>query len=312
MIGWIESARKWQEMWSEETNDWFYFNAETGESFWEPTRGGYKKVDGRLVLSNGAVVKDPAAKKDGDEDEYPTDICSECNERFSIRACKECGDNFCTPCYKILHASGTRQNHTYSQLGPLDCSECERNLAERWCVTCDEGHCDLCWRKLHSKSKRRFHPFCKVFPGGRVGTVMTTIDGQEVSNSSYDATYAQQRSDNWPATEGFGEEIVEYTGEKDPWIQATDDQGYEYYFNESTGISQYENPYETAIEEYDPNQSQNYDDPPILALEDSNRDNSQLLALTDGNDWEEAYDDDGYKYFYNSVTNISQYEDPNV
>jgi hypothetical protein len=77
-------------------------------------------------------------------------------------------------------------------------------------------------------------------------------------------------------------------------------------------MSQYENPYETAIEEYDPNQSQNYDDPSILALEDDNRNNSQLLALKDGNDWEEAYDDDGYKYFYNSVTSISQYEDPNV
>jgi hypothetical protein len=133
---------------------------------------------------------------------------------------------------------------------------------------------------------------------------MTTIDGQEVCNSSYDATYAQRRLDNWPVTEGFGEEIVEYSGDKDPWIQATDDQGYEYYFNETTGISQYENPYEMAIEEYDPNKIQNYDDPSI----ENSIDDSQQLALEDGSDWKEAYDDDGNVYFYNSMTGISQYE----
>ena len=152
-----------------------------GDSYWEPTTEGYKKSDGQLVLTSGALIKDPSTLTvEENEERFPKDICTECSERFAIRSCKECGDNYCTPCFKSSHGAGTRRNHSYTMIGPVDCTECEMQLAVRWCVTCDESHCDMCWRKLHSKSKRRFHPFCKVYPGGRIGIKMTTIDGEEV------------------------------------------------------------------------------------------------------------------------------------
>jgi hypothetical protein len=34
-------------------------------------------------------------------------LCSECCSRVAIRACNECGDKFCTKCYKFLHSTGT-------------------------------------------------------------------------------------------------------------------------------------------------------------------------------------------------------------
>jgi len=33
-------------------------------------------------------------------------LCSECSERIAIRDCNECGDKFCTKCYKALHTTG--------------------------------------------------------------------------------------------------------------------------------------------------------------------------------------------------------------
>jgi hypothetical protein len=35
-------------------------------------------------------------------------LCSECCSRVAIRACNECGDKFCTKCYKFLHSTGTK------------------------------------------------------------------------------------------------------------------------------------------------------------------------------------------------------------
>lgn len=63
-----------------------------------------------------------------DENNFPKDLCSECNERYSIKKCHQCDDDFCTPCYKVLHKTGTRANHTFDNLGPIDCSECEMLL----------------------------------------------------------------------------------------------------------------------------------------------------------------------------------------
>ena len=156
----------------------------TGESYWEPTQAGYKTSDGKLILANGDIITDSNNNNSNDDDEnelLPIDICSDCNNRYSIRSCNECGDTYCTTCYKSSHLVGSRRNHTYVLLGPVDCIECEERLAQKWCLTCGESHCKVCWEKLHSKDKRRFHPFCIIYPNGRIGTKMMTNDGQEVS-----------------------------------------------------------------------------------------------------------------------------------
>lgn len=196
---WIAMAKRWQEMWSDDTQTWFYFNAETNEALWEPSRDGYIKADGMLVLCNGDIVEDPNAPT-LDENGQPivnfvnpeltekkkvkkvllSKLCSECSENVAIRKCHECGDQFCTKCYKATHNIGARRNHTFVAIGPKSCDDCECLLAERFCVSCDENFCDKCWRKLHSHGKRVFHPYCEISPEGRVDTRIFTMDGDQV------------------------------------------------------------------------------------------------------------------------------------
>lgn len=251
---WILVASKWKEMWAEDSATWFYYNEETREAHWEPLACGYVKSDGMIVLPNGKIVEppDPHAKKnDG--------VCIECAERTAIRKCHECDDCFCVPCYKQTHATGGRKKHNWEALGPLECSDCETNLAERWCVSCDEAFCDDCWRKVHSKGKRRFHPFSEVFSDGNIDSRIFTIDGEQVYN--YDASYAQHRQDDSVAREyeqpidsylkvdqqaGYEEydEDAQQQAVKEEWTVYQDDNGYDYYYNNYTGLSQYENPYQ--------------------------------------------------------------------
>jgi hypothetical protein len=189
---WVAVARSVQELWSEESNCWFYYNSQSGEALWEPPREGYTKSDGKLVIFTGAIIDDPRQKRlniygEEEEDEDAEakahqNFCSECNSRFAIKSCQECCDQFCTICYKATHATGTRRNHHTVETGLRDCSECEALLAERWCVACDEAFCDSCWRKVHSRGNRRFHPFKEVTPEGRVQARIFTLDGSEVSN----------------------------------------------------------------------------------------------------------------------------------
>lgn len=184
---WIRDARLWQEMWSDDSASWFYFNAGTGVALWEPSKSGYTKSDGMLVLTSGEIIEDPLVNLEENsevdavrEQKKQNRLCSECAQRVAIRNCSECGDKFCTKCYKATHATGARRKHNFTATGPLDCTECELVLAERWCVSCDEAYCDSCWRKVHSRGKRRFHPFSEVSDEGRIDSRIYTIDGEEV------------------------------------------------------------------------------------------------------------------------------------
>mmetsp|Transcript_16245 Transcript_16245/g.22391 ORF Transcript_16245/g.22391 Transcript_16245/m.22391 type:complete len:1095 (-) Transcript_16245:171-3455(-) len=277
---WISSARNWQEMWSEDSQMWYYTNLQTEETLWEPSSDGYTKYDGMLVLASGQIIEDPAKKKKAattttrvnvfgdpieevvEEQEEPeplTDkqlkrLCSECVLRVAIRQCVECGDRFCTKCYKATHATGSRRRHTYTAVGPLDCTECELLLAERFCVSCDESFCDGCWRKVHSRGKRLFHPFCEVSPEGRVDSRIFTMDGQQVSG--YSATYPQERLEGdrqlrqaQAATVAVYEppqeeqQLVAADEALPEWSEYFDDQGYSYWYNNYSGVSQYESPW---------------------------------------------------------------------
>jgi hypothetical protein len=55
----VLKARMWKEMWSEDANEYFYYQAETEESIWEPLPTGYTRHDGRLILQSGECVIDP-------------------------------------------------------------------------------------------------------------------------------------------------------------------------------------------------------------------------------------------------------------
>ena len=279
---WLTNARAVVETWSEDANTWFYLNQDTGDATWEPPSEGYTKSDGQLVLANGTIIDDPQDdEQENEEDEANKreKFCVECTTRVAIRYCNECTDQFCTKCYKDTHALGARKNHTYTALGPLDCTECEQALAERWCVACDEAFCDLCWRKVHGHGNRRFHPFSEVSADGSINTRISTMDGEEVLDyqpthalqmgaassqaSSYNGDWDGVPTDsydqaggyydeegNWietPAIDNGGWETAGPTaggeGEQQEWVEAYDEEGNVYYYNNYTGVSQYESPY---------------------------------------------------------------------
>lgn len=284
---WIEDARKWQEMWSDEGGCWFYLNIETGVSQWEPSKEGYIKADLRLVLANGEIIEDPGQV--GKTKKGEVKRCSECTERVAIRHCNECGDLFCTKCYKACHLTGNRKKHTWVATGPKDCSECEMKLAERMCVPCDEGFCDPCWRKVHSKGKRRFHPYSDVNEDGEVGSQIFTIGGEQVTD--YDASYAQKRleseKETLSATALMNSGLLSSTWTGGGEIEATTD-GADLGYDPSTSD------YATTAA-------------PYAASPDS-----AAVGYTEPaeGEWTQCWDDNGYSYWYNNFTGTSQYEDP--
>jgi hypothetical protein len=279
----------------------------------------------------------------------PKDMCAECGERYAIRACKECGDNYCTPCYKHAHSTGTRKKHTYTPLGPVDCGECENVLAERWCVTCDEAHCDGCWRKLHGRGKRRHHPFCKVWPGGRIGHEMMTIDGNVVADASYDPTFLQRRQDQEQAAQAapaleYNYAYPEPEPEPEPYYsnQLEDGSATASWPDGGGGDGTYDagaaDAWQTA---YDEEVRARPLDPKCLLLLDTHFPRCVTHSFVQGNvyyynavtgvsqyedpasqdpnaqhmksmleQWAQAYDEEGASYWYNSTTGVSQYENP--
>lgn len=246
----LEDARTWKEMWSEDSEAWFYLNGVTGEDLWQPPTTGYTKNDGTLVLATGAIIEDPAVTEANELERKKNSetLCCECEERAAIKYCNQCGDKYCTPCFRTSHSTGTRRNHVPEALGPIDCSECELVLCVRWCVSCDEAYCDGCWRKVHSRGKRRFHPFCEVTSKGRIDPRQLTMDGSQVEG--HDPTYAQQMVD---AEEHQGEydaanaEFQQYSAEQQDaaaqWETYQDDQGNDYYYNTTTGETTYDYPF---------------------------------------------------------------------
>lgn len=279
----VVNAMAWKEMWAEDTGSWFYFNDQTEEALWEPPAGGYKKNDGQLVLESGEIIDEPdmtGKKKRAAGEEH---LCVECVKRVAIRACEECGDGFCTKCYKTTHASGSRKQHTWKPAGPIDCTECEEELAERWCVSCDEAYCDNCWRKVHSKGKRRFHPFSQVQEDGHIDNRIFTIDGEQVSN--YDASYAQNRHEDDKQTESNLDAEVQdlYSSMdiQDVVEESNEDFMQEQYNNSTTSAGTFE-----------------------FAEDDADASTEE--------EWTQYNDDDGNAYWYNNYTEVSQYEDPYV
>jgi hypothetical protein len=76
-------------------------------------RHAYSHID---LLQQKRLNEDGEEIDSDAEDQEPTAVvpdkkknsrlCSECCSRVAIRACNECGDKFCTKCYKFLHSTG--------------------------------------------------------------------------------------------------------------------------------------------------------------------------------------------------------------
>lgn len=97
----------------------------------------------------------------------------------------------------------------------------------------------------------------------------------------------------------------------DTWETAYDGEGTIYWYNSVTGVSQYEDPStgNIPIEDDEHNQIQDYGAPTYTTNSNSHN-NQDDGGGPETHEWQQAYDEDGNVYYYNSVSGISQYESP--
>eukprot|EP00968_Pinguiococcus_pyrenoidosus_P000752 scaffold47_cov258-Pinguiococcus_pyrenoidosus.AAC.79 len=366
---WIDNARQVQEAWDDASASWYYYSEPTGESSSEPPHTGYAKYDGRLVLANGEVIDDP---------------------------------------YSDMSAAEVREKQREALNDLQECVECESRIATRWCAICDDPFCDSCWAAIHAHGKRQMHGFAHIHEDGSVSPRFTSPDGddagafqgivpgttaaklvnmirqdgqhrrnshgahtgsydsfgsystadpsyheqvdpsyqeqvdspyqeevdpsyQEQVNSSYqeqvdssyhdevDPSYHEQVNSSYQDQEQ--EQALIVPAPEEQWYQYTDDDGYPFWYNANTGLSQYEDPYSTSSEVYpelEPSSAlvDYVDGTAPSAYDPSGHADSAAEAggpvtyERDAVEWQQYEDDDGNPYYYNPVTGMSQYESP--
>jgi len=104
-------------------NDPYYWSKATGRAAWtKPWVFGH---------GGGDATKEVWIPPKGSE--YVI-LCTNCAGPRAERACDDCGDAFCEPCFKTLHSKGNRVGHS-SRVVP-GCFECGFQSATRFCRVC--------------------------------------------------------------------------------------------------------------------------------------------------------------------------------
>jgi acyl transferase domain-containing protein len=85
-------------------------------------------------------------------------VCVQCEGVLAEQYCKDCGDNYCTSCYKDVHKRGKRRKHSHERIrealaeGQSHCADCEVNAGSEKCEYCKKSFCVGC--KEHHDRER--------------------------------------------------------------------------------------------------------------------------------------------------------------
>ena len=288
----IALAREYTEMWDEDYQAYFYYNAERDEALWEPPRQGYTKSDSKLVLRTGEVIPDPELDPAANAQH-----CVECEDELAARYCADCDDAYCASCYDNTHSAGKRVFHRWEPIGPTRCMECEQEVATRWCVDCDDPYCESCYKVIHAKGKKKRHKWNPI--------------GQEEEQDEQAAAGAEAYGETGEsAVDAF---IADAQADQAEWEEFYDDDaGCSYWYNHTTGASTYEDPYNPVstpagggYAEPEAYGSDGYG--AVSAYEGTDEEYGAA-----GAEWQEYFDEDsGLPYWYSVVTGETAWEDPN-
>jgi len=195
--------------------------------------------------------------------------CVDCEKVRATRLCDQCGDKYCASCYDKAHPKGgKRESHTYMHIGPIECEECTTSTAVRWCTQCDGPFCMDCWTSIHTNGSRAYHGYCNIDSEGSVSPRAWTADGSAAGVFPYgniDPNNEGEMDDTegLPAGDfnqtqaniapGLGTDDTTYERR---WSTHHDENNVTYYYDEVTGESTYENPFEnpvgiTSIQQYE-------------------------------------------------------------
>lgn len=138
------------------------------------------------------------------------------------------------------------------------------------------------------------------------------IDPDSNSSYWYNPNTGESRWDNPKDPEGAAT-TSESVNDEEAWQEHHDDDGYAYYFNANTGESSWTNPLKklkAALKfgflAYDGASTTTEDTATNPLQSDATTQRAEALP----ENWEAVTDTDGYVYYYNSVTGVSQYEVP--
>mmetsp|Transcript_7644 Transcript_7644/g.22079 ORF Transcript_7644/g.22079 Transcript_7644/m.22079 type:complete len:1139 (-) Transcript_7644:33-3449(-) len=348
---WYHDARLVKEYWSDETSSWYYYNEETGESHAEPPRTGYTKNDGRLVLVTGQVVDDPYTTmseeevKEQEAERMENLVeCMECEQKVATRWCAVCDDPFCDDCWAKIHSHGKRRKHAFANIhengsvSPRFSNEDGDDAGAFPAVMPNTTAATLL--QLAEDGTYADDP-AAGYDASMEGYGYENADGSfgDLGMESYGQEYA--------GGEGYGEADM-----SQEWYQYTDENGYPYWYNVNTGVSTYDDPnagaaaagdaagaaaggeapaydengqalaaYDGADASYDASAewgagyAEGGDASYIASAQGSWEQGAEAVsyeASEGGGEWQMFYDDAGIPYFYNAVTGVSQYEDPNA
>ena len=299
-------AKKVEELWDDQGAAFYYYDHTKNQSFHEPPKTGYKRRDELLVLATGEAVEDP--------DHVLND--------------QQQAANAAADAAKLLFG-------LYSEKASKPMEELQGFLQERLALggaasdvrmVQDERFNETC-STLETLSNELYYAGRLGRPGAKPPVRVEQEALQQELEKRVQEALLQQQSSIYSST-GLAEgstttgtlhrkSQISMMG----WQELYDDQGNKYWYDEATGASQYENPYEgmerpsqmtqqSPPSKFERPQTSYSERAAGLSRPETRGTEASHNSIIPSEEWQQAQDGDGNFYWYNTRTNQSQYEDP--
>lgn len=172
--------------------------------------------------------------------------CTECEQALAERWCVACDEAFCDACWRKVHGHGNRRYHPFSEVSA------DGSINPR--ISTMDGEEVLDYQPTHALQMGAAASQASSSYGGDWDGVPAGDYDQQSADASADYGGYYDEAGNWIDTSGAvaggdngGWETAGATaggqGGGEEWMQAYDDDGNLYWYNNYTGVSQYEDPY---------------------------------------------------------------------
>jgi hypothetical protein len=169
--------------------------------------------------------------------------CSECELRLAERWCVSCDEAFCDPCWRTLHAKGKRLYHPFAEVSADGHIEARMYTIDGdEVLDYDHTFPQRKWEEQNPNERAQvdYTQARQQGEGYGDGAAAGDYDQSGYDQSGYDQSGyygdASSYEESGYYAEGGG-------GEEGEWTTAYDADGTLYYYNNYTGVSQYEAPY---------------------------------------------------------------------
>lgn len=310
------SAKTHEELWDDQGAAFYYYDKKLNQSFHEPPNSGYLRRDGLLVLGNGTVSED-SDNVLNDQQAAANAAADAARLLFGLYAEKaqEPMNNFLAFTQQRLALEGAasdvrmvqdeRFNETCSTLEMLSN---ELYYAGRLGRPGAKPPVRVEQEAIQAEIEKRVQE-AVLEQGSAYTSAGTTLQEPSAAYTANSTTTGTLHRKSQISTMG--------------WQQLYDDQGNLYYYDEATGASQYENPYEGMERPSEATQQRPMTGKSTQSVESTYSQRAAGLnrpmtrgteasanSILPSEEWQQHQDEQGAFYWYNAGTQVSQYEDP--